>query len=71
MVNITVSYQGHVKAGHSILYRDDLFRPSILESLNPRGSKYPTFKDSDPRNHTLDDCWDQSPEILGPGTLWE
>ena len=30
-------------------------------SYNPRGSKYPIFKDSGPKNHTLNSFWDQSP----------
>ena len=27
----------------------------------PRRSKYPKFKDSDPKNHALNGFWDQSP----------
>ena len=27
----------------------------------PRGSKYPFFKDSDPKNRTLNGCLDQRP----------
>ena len=27
----------------------------------PRGSKYPIFKASGPKNHTLNGFWDQSP----------
>ena len=35
----------------------------------PRGSKYPRFKDSGPKNHSLNGIWNQSPEILGTWTL--
>ena len=38
-------------------------------SSSPRGSKYPIFKDSGPKNHTLDGFWDQRPQILGTWTL--
>ena len=27
----------------------------------PRGSKYPIFEVSDPKNHALNGIWDQSP----------
>ena len=33
----------------------------------PRGSKYPIFKDSGPKHHTLKGFWDQSPYIL---SIW-
>ena len=36
----------------------------------PRGSKYPISKDSDPKNHTLNGFWEQSPGILGTWALW-
>ena len=36
----------------------------------PRGSKYPMFKVSGPKNHVLNGFWDQSPQILGTCTLW-
>ena len=32
-----------------------------VESLYLRGSKYPIFEDSGPKNHTLNGFWDQGP----------
>ena len=37
----------------------------------PRGSKYPIFNDSGPKNHSGHGIWNQSPHILGTWTLWE
>ena len=37
---------------------------------SPEVSKYPTFKDSDPKNHILNGFWDQSPSIANTWTLW-
>ena len=33
----------------------------VMDLLIPRGSKYPIFKDSGSKNHTLNAGWDQSP----------
>ena len=36
-----------------------------------RGSKYPTFEVSGPKNHALHGFGDQSTLILGTWTLWD
>ena len=41
----------------------------LAADVSPRGSKYPIFEVSDPKNHTLNGIWGQSPEILGTWTL--
>ena len=33
----------------------------VFPHRNPRGSKYPIFKDSGAKDHTLNGFWDQSP----------
>ena len=41
-----------------------------MNGNGPRGSKYPIFKESGPKNHTHNGRWDQSPSILSTWALW-
>ena len=41
----------------------------VLRHTSPIGSKYPTFKDSGPRNHLGHGFWNQRLLILGTWTL--
>ena len=45
-------------------------RLKMGSASHPRGSQHPIFKDSGPQNHTLNGCWEQSPQILGIWILW-
>ena len=37
--------------------------PGAQRGQEPRGSKYPVFKDSGPKNHALHGIFDQGPEL--------
>ena len=50
--------------------KSELIMITLQKIALPRGSKYPIFKVSCPKDHLEYGFWNQKPEVLGTWTLW-